>query len=189
MSRFTVVYDACVLYPAPLRDALMRLAMTNLFKAHWTQTIHDEWKSAVLKNNPQLSSAKLDRTQDLMDQHAGDALVEGYTPLIETLTLPDPNDRHVLAAAIHANASAIITHNLKDFPEELLAPYSIEALHPDEFIYLQIEISPSLCLTAFKHQRQALQAPPMVVEDFLACLQRQQLPKTVSFLQQHKALI
>ena len=189
MSRFTVVFDACVLYPAPLRDALMRLALTDLFKAHWTEDIHKEWINAVLRNNTSLQPELLDRTRQLMDKHIGDALISGYEPLIDGLSLPDPNDRHVLAAAIHCNASAIITHNLKDFPAKHLAPHHIEALHPDEFIFLQIELSPSRCLAAFKNQRLSLKTPPMSVEDFLPCLQRQQLPKTVSFLQQHRDLI
>lgn len=167
----------------------MRLTLTRLFKAHWTQKIHDEWKNALLRNNSDMRPELLDRTQQLMDEHVGDALVTGYESLIETLSLPDPDDRHVLAAAIHSNAGAIITHNLKDFPEESLSPYHIEALHPDEFIYLQIEISASHCLSAFKAQRMALKSPPMEVEEFLTCLQRQQLPKTVSFLQQHSELI
>ena len=101
MSRFTVVFDACVLYPAPLRDALMRLALTGLFKAHWTEEIHREWMQAVRKNNPQIDPKLLDRTRQLMNTHVGDAIVTGYEPLIKSLTLPDPDDRHVLAAAIH----------------------------------------------------------------------------------------
>lgn len=189
MSRFTVVFDACVLYPAPLRDALMRLALTGLFKAHWTEEIHQEWIQAVCRNNPKLNPELIDRTRQLMNTHVGDAVVTGYEPLIESLSLPDPNDRHVLAAAIHSNASAIVTHNLKDFPEDALSPHGIEALHPDEFIYLQIEISSSSCLTAFKNQRLALKNPPLAVDEFLRTLRQQQLPKTVSFLQQHTELI
>lgn len=189
MSRFTVVYDACVLYPAPLRDALMRLALTGLFKAHWTEKIHDEWMTAALKNNPHLQPELLQRTRRLMNTHVGDAVVTGYEPIIESIVLPDKNDRHVLAAGIHCKAGAIITNNLKDFPIECLKPYNIEALHPDEFIYLQIELSPSTCVAAFRKQRAALSNPALSSDDFLACLQRQQLPKTVSFLRREKELL
>jgi len=181
MSRFTVLFDACVLYPAPLRDALMRLALTDLFKAHWTEKIHDEWIAAVLKNNSQLQADVLQRTRTLMNTHVGDAIVTGYEPLIESVTLPDADDRHVLAAAIHCKAGAIVTSNLKDFPANSLSPYNIEALHPDEFIHLQIELAPSTCLAAFRKQREALNNPALSVDEFLDCLQRQQLPKTVSF--------
>ena len=78
MSRFTVVLDACVLYPAPLRDALMRLALTDLFKAHWTDHIHDEWINALLRTPDKYSREKLEQTRDLMNLHAKDALVTGY---------------------------------------------------------------------------------------------------------------
>ena len=188
MSRFTVIFDACVLYPAPLRDSLMRLAITGLFKAHWTDAIHEEWMRAALKNNSQLSVSCLQRTRELMDTHVDDALVKGYKPLIESLSLPDANDHHVLAAAIHIKAHAIITYNLKDFPEVNLLPRGVEALHPDEFIKLQMEISPQACLTAFRNQRRSLKNPTMTTGEFLSCLQKQQLPQTVRFLKQHEAL-
>jgi hypothetical protein len=101
---FTALYDACVLYPAPIRDVLMHLALTDLYRARWTHTIHEEWIRAVLDNRHDLMRAQLDRTRDLMNAHARDALVENYEDLIPSLTLPDPNDRHVLAAAIRGRA-------------------------------------------------------------------------------------
>jgi predicted nucleic acid-binding protein len=133
VSKFTVIYDACVLYPAPLRDALMRLAMTDLFEAHWTDHIHEEWITSLLRQG-KFTREKLDRVRELMDAHVRDAKVTGYESLIDTLALPDPDDRHVLAAAILCGADAIVTFNLRDFPEELLKPYGIDALHPDEFL-------------------------------------------------------
>lgn len=133
MPRFTVLYDACVLYPAPLRDLLMRLATTDLFQARWTAAIHDEWTNAVLVGRPELRT-QLERTRQLMDAHVLDCLVTGYEPLIEMLDLPDPNDRHVLAAAIVGRVDLVVTKNLKDFPAKRLAPFGIEAQHPDAFV-------------------------------------------------------
>ncbi|HET7370483.1 MAG TPA: PIN domain-containing protein, partial [Gammaproteobacteria bacterium] len=147
MSRFTVVYDACVLYPAPLRDLLMHLAVTNLFKAHWTDRIHDEWTQALLRNGVS-TPEKLERVRDLMDAHAADARVTGYEHLIESLDLPDPDDRHVLAAAIRCNADAIVTFNLKDFPADALEPYAIDLIHPDDFVYYQLDLNPAACCAA-----------------------------------------
>ena len=181
MSKFTVVYDACVLYPAPVRDALLRLALTDLFKAHWTNQIHDEWMAALVRGGKHQRN-KLEQVRVLMDAHVRDALVSGYESLIEMLDLPDPNDRHVLAAAIRCNADAIVTFNLKDFPAEKLADYGIDALHPDDFIYYQIDMAPAVCCAAFRRQRLALRNPPYSVSDFLATLQKQQLPQTVSRL-------
>jgi predicted nucleic acid-binding protein len=183
LEKFSVIYDACVLYPAPLRDSLLRLALTDLFKARWTDQIHAEWMHALLRNE-KYSAEKLTRVRDLMDANVRDAKVEGYEPLIEALTLPDPNDRHVLAAAIRCNADAIVTFNLKDFPPDALAPYGIDAIHPDDFMYYQIDMAPARCCCAFKSQRLALSNPPMDVDAFLEILQRQQLPQTVSKLRE-----
>jgi hypothetical protein len=72
-----------------------------------------------------------------MDRAVPDCLVTGYEPLIEGLTLPDPNDRHILAAAIRCGAQIIVTLNLKDFPADVLDPYGVEAMHPDEFLEYQ----------------------------------------------------
>lgn len=99
-SPFTAVYDACVLYPAPLRDFLMWLGLSGRFRARWSQAIHEEWKRNLLINRPDLTRVQVDRTSDLMDRAIPDGLVEGYEALVAGLTLPDPDDRHVLAAAI-----------------------------------------------------------------------------------------
>src|SRR4051794_12566422 len=103
MANFTAVYDANVLYPAPLRDFLMHLALTDLFKARWTNDIHDEWIRNVLKDRPDLTLEQLTRTKELMNAHARDCVVEGYRELIPALELSDPDDRHVLAAAIRCS--------------------------------------------------------------------------------------
>lgn len=62
-----------------------------------------------------------------------DADIKGFFHLIEKLQLPDNNDRHVLAAAIHAKADFIITYNVKDFPQKYLASFSLNAINPDDF--------------------------------------------------------
>lgn len=188
MSKFSVILDACVLYPAPLRDCLMRLALTDLFKARWTDKIHEEWIAALLREN-KFSEEKLHRVRDLMDDHVRDAKVTGYENLIDSLQLPDPDDRHVLAAAIRCNADAIVTFNLKDFPESDLAAYGVDVIHPDDFIYYQIDMAPAQCCEALRRQRTALKHPPMNVSEFLATLQRQQLPQAVSKLREFEEFL
>lgn len=166
----------------------MRLAMTDLFKAHWTDQIHAEWINALLRQG-KFTSEKLEYVKRLMDAHVQDAKVTGYESLVESLALPDPNDRHVLAAAIRCGADAIVTFNLRDFPQAALAPYGIEVLHPDDFIYYQIDLSPPLCCQAIRNQRVALKNPEIEVDVFLSVLQKQQLPQTVSKLREYLAFL
>ena len=119
-----------------------------------------------------------------MNAHVRDCLVTGYEDLIEALTLPDPDDRHVLAAAIRSGAGVIVTSNLADFPRETLARYGIEAQHPDEFIVHLLHLAPDLVCSAAKKQRESLKKPPMTVNEYLDSLERQGLPQTVATLRQ-----
>ena len=112
----------------------MRLALQGLFQARWSNQVHEEWMSAILRQRPDIKRSQLERTRDLMNAHAEDCLVTGYESLIDALDLPDPDDRHMLAAAIRTSAGVIVTRNLRDFPSDKLEPYGLEAQHPDEFI-------------------------------------------------------
>ena len=189
MSQPTVVYDACVLYPAPLRSFLMYLAMTDLFRARWSNEIHEEWMRNVRKDYPGFDRQQAEKIRDLMNKSVLDCVVTGYEPLIPSLILPDQDDRHVLAAAIHSGAKVIVTFNLKDFPNEVLKPHRIKARHPDDFILSLLETNPATVCHAAKQQRQSLRNPPMSVDEFLASLKRQRLEKTVKELEKYGALI
>jgi hypothetical protein len=188
MAR-VILFDACVLYPAPLRDALMRLALTGLFQARWTDEIHDEWIRNVLTDRPDISRESLVRCRELMDRHVPDCLVTGYESLVPTLTLPDPDDRHVLAAAVHGGAGAIVTFNLADFPASVLDGYHIEAVHPDEFIVRLFDESPEAVLAAAREQRAALKRPPKTAAEYLATLEQCRLTETVARLRPHEGEI
>ncbi|WP_197148121.1 PIN domain-containing protein [Synechococcus sp. CBW1108] len=177
MNRFTVVYDACVLYPAPLRDLLMRLALTDLYRARWSDQIHEEWITAVLRNRPDLSREQLERTRSLMNAHVRDALVDGHQSLIPALELPDPDDRHVLAAAIKCGADLILTFNLDDFPEHVLASYGLGACHPDLFLVDQLNLDAERVCMAMRQHRASLRNPPKSVEQYLVTLEEQGLSK------------
>lgn len=159
--RFVVVYDACVLYPAPLRDLLMWLANTGLFAARWSDQIQDEWVRNLAAKRPEIAE-QLSRTVALMNQAVPDAVVTGHEPLIEALTLPDPDDRHVLAAAIRVGAQLIITNNLKDFPGDYLATFGIEPVHPDEFIVQQFDLHEAENHFCRSPAQGFTQAPPKV---------------------------
>ena len=183
MANLTAIYDACVLYPAPLRDFLLRLAMSELFRARWTDHIHEEWIRSVLNKRKDLSAAQLERTRQLMDHAVPDCLVSDYEDLIDSLELPDPDDRHVLAAATRCQASVIVTFNLDDFPSDVLDRYGIEAQHPDEFISHLLDLDPGAVCNAARQQRQALRNPPKSPEEFLDTLLRQGLAGTVAQLE------
>lgn len=131
---FTVLYGANVLYPNVLRDVLIRLAQTGLVHARWTDRILDETFENLAENRPDIPAATLTKLRELMNRAVPDGLVTGYETLIPALTLPDEDDRHVLAAAIRAGAQVIVTANLRDFPDSKLTQFGIEAKHPDEFV-------------------------------------------------------
>lgn len=177
-----MVYDACVLYPAPLRDLLMWLALTNLFRAKWSEKIHQEWIRNVLKNRPDLTLTQLNRTKQLMNQSVENALVTEYEYLIPNLTLPDPDDIHILATAIHSQADLIITFNLKDFPLSILKNYGIEAISPDDFILELIQMNESKVITTVTQHRKSLKNPPLTVEKYLQNLTNQRLIQTANIL-------
>jgi predicted nucleic acid-binding protein len=189
LPSYTVVYDACVLYPAPLRDLLIQLATANLFRAKWTDEIHEEWIANLLADRDDLDREQLLHTRRLMDIAVMDALVFGYQHLTPSIELPDPNDRHVVAAAIHARADAIVTTNLKDFPAGALHKYNLEAIHPDEFIAFQKDLDESAVVTAAQRCRRRLKKPPKTPEEYLLILQRQSLPKTAEFLRSFASVI
>ena len=168
---------------------LMWLSITDLFRAKWTDEIHDEWIRNVLKKRPDLTEECLQRTRNLMDRHVRDCLVSGYQDLIPSLHLPDQDDRHVLAAAICAGADVIVTFNLSDFPAETLQQYGIEAQHPDEFITYLIDLALSVVCEAVKKQRMSLKNPPRSVEELLATYERQGLAQTVAQLKVYAQLL
>jgi predicted nucleic acid-binding protein len=189
VASFTALYDANVLYPAPLRDLLMHLALTDLFRAKWSDAIHDEWIRSVLRNRPNLSREQLERTRTLMNVHVRDCLVTDFEDLIPALILPDPDDRHVLAAAVRGRADVIVTYNLRDFPAEALKRYGIEAQHPDEFIMHLIDLDVAAICVAVKRQRLNLKRPPVTAEQLLEIFEQQELTQTVAHLINFKTLL
>jgi hypothetical protein len=186
---YTALLDACVLYPAPLRDLLMRLALTDLYRAKWTADIHDEWMRNLAANRPDISRASIENIRDKMDSHVRDAIVDNYASLIPGLTLPDPKDRHVLAAAIVGRADLIVTYNLKDFPADALDPYGIEAQHPDQFLQHQLGLNPDLVCAVVRNLRSGLNNPPRSVDDYLATLERHDLLEFTAALRARATLI
>jgi predicted nucleic acid-binding protein len=179
---FVVLYDACVLYPAPIRDLLIRIANTGIVRVRWSARILDECFRNIAEDRPDLDPAVLERTRRLMCEAVPDCLVTGYEHLEAGLDLPDPDDRHVLAAAIRANAQAIITFNLRDFPDHLLARYDIEAKHADEFVLDSTDLASGAVVQCVVDQASALRNPPVSVPELLDTLRRLGLVQTVARL-------
>lgn len=187
--RYTVVLDACVLYPAPLRDLLLSLAEDGLFRARWSDSIHEEWIRNLLLNRDDLSREKLLRTVGLMNQAIEDATITGFDYLIPALALPDADDRHVLAAAIVGHADAIVTFNLRDFPEQATQAHGVEVLHPDDFLVAQYDLAPIGVLTVVKSMRERLRKPPRTAIELIETLEAQSLPEFCKKLRQAAELI
>ncbi len=176
--------DADVLYPAPLRDFLLSLAENALFQPRWTQQIQKEWIHNLLASRGDLSRRRLERTVELMDRAFPQAQVTDYQHLAGNLQLPDPNDRHVLAAAITAEAQVIVTRNLQDFPSSELARWQIKALHPDAFALLLWNQNSELFCQAVAKHRARLRNPPKTVKEYLGTLHQQGLRQIVQLLRQ-----
>jgi len=174
--------DACILYPAPLRDLFLHLSSTGVIRVRWTDRIHEEWIENLLISRPDLKRERLERTRNLMNENLLDCLVINYEKHIPNLKLPDLNDRHVLAAAIEANASTIVTFNLKDFPPKAINQYNIRALHPDDFLMALITMDNQSVELCIEKQKQNLQNPPQTMHQLLDTLERVGLPKSVNLL-------
>jgi hypothetical protein len=179
--------DACVLYPAPLRDLMMRLAVARLFQPRWSDEIHEEWMRNVLSDRPDVARESLVRCRELMEKHVPFCLVTEFEWLIPSITLPDPDDRHVLAAAIHGGAGLIVTFNLADFPASVLSDHGIEAVHPDEFVFRLMDEDPDGVIAAMRLHRAALKKPPKDSAQYLSTLEQCGLKETVARLRPHAA--
>lgn len=182
-NPFVVVLDANVLFPVRIRDVLLTLAQEGLFRARLTDQIMEEWSRNLIRLKPDLEDSV--RKQDaLIRRHFEECFVEGYEPLIAGLDLPDPNDRHVLAAAIRSSAQVIVTENHRDFPTEVLAQYDIETLGADDMLTNTYGLFRQGGARALRRVRQRYDRPPMTASEFLLDLTRCGLPKLAAMARQ-----
>ena len=189
-ARFTAVLDACVLFPIATADALISLAVAGLFSAKWTVAIEDEWLAVAERRHPGLSGRFTIRRDAMRDAVLDwEVNAEGWQALAPSLTLPDPNDVHVLSAAIAGHADCIVTTNLKDFPALVLDAYGLVALHPDDFIVAQLDLDLYSALGAFKAMRARKRNPTYGAEEFAATMERNGLVATAERLRRAADLI
>jgi len=188
-DRLVCVYDANVLYSAQLRDFLVRLALGEVVRAHWSERVHEEWMRNVRADYPDITEEDVRRIRSLMDKALPGATVTGHEDRIEDLTLPDPSDRHVLAAAIHAGADCIVTFNVRDFPTAELEPWGIEARRPDELARGLFDEVPDRLIEVASAHRQSLTRPSKTPEEYLQLLRGCGLEKTARLLKEHRERI
>lgn len=175
-NPFVVVLDANVLFPVRIRDVLFTFAKEGLFRARVTDAILDEWSRNLVRLRPDLE-ASVRRQDALIREQFEECFVEGYEPLIAGLELPDPDDRHVLAAAIRSSAQVIVTENHKDFPNDVLAQYDLETLGADDFLVNTYDLFRRGAARALRHMRHRFDNPPMTASEFLLDLTKNGLPK------------
>ncbi|ETW96135.1 MAG: hypothetical protein ETSY1_27835 [Candidatus Entotheonella factor] len=186
------VCDACVLYSITMADLLTSLGEVGLYHPKWTRDIHEEWIRNVLErlgSKGSVTRDKLEARRDAMIEAIPDSMVEAYEDLIPNLTLPDDDDRHVLAAAIKSEATIIVTINLKDFPQSTLAAWQLTAKHPDDFTSELLQSDLETVVTVVREMRSRRKRPPISAEDFLAQLDRQGLKQFVTELRRIGAAI
>ena len=189
ISTFTAFFDANVFFGARLRSIIMSLAQTNAFRARWSEDIHREWMKAVIGRRADITLQSLEPTRRQMDAAVLDCLVTGYEGIIESVELPDPNDRHVLAAAIVAKSSAIVTFNLKHFPEKALQPYGIHTVHPDEFILDIDGLTNEALFRAVDADLKHYSKPPLTLDQYLDDLRKSGIPKTADHVKDLSVLL
>lgn len=189
-ARFTALLDACVLYSVAITDALMSLAAQGLFAGKWTTRIEDEWIRNLEMNRPDLTGRLITRRDAMRDVVPDwEVAALAWQPLSPSLTLPDPDDTHVLAAAIAGHADCIVTLNTKDFPSEQVSVFGIEVMHPDDFIVKQLDLDPVSALTAFKGMRSRWRRPQATAEEFAHALERHGLVATAERLRRALPLL
>lgn len=176
------VFDACILYPFHLRNIIVQAAVDRLVEARWTNEIHNEWIRNLTADTPTIPIDRLQTTRRLMNDALPGATISGYEDLVPTVNLPDPDDRHVVAAAIAAGASIILTWNLRDFPATALKKYGLRRQTPDAFLAGLYDEVPDLIVGSLANARRNLHKSRVSASDFIEILQHQGLTQLVTRL-------
>jgi predicted nucleic acid-binding protein len=179
---FPALLDTCVLYPAYLCDTLLRLAEAGAYRPLWSADIMAELRRNVVEAG--VPADRVDRRLAHMTRSFPDALVSGYESLVDGMT-NDPKDRHVLAAAVRANAEVIVTFNIRDFPEAALKSYDVIAVEPDDFLLDQLDLYPGLTIEVLQQKAASYRRDPTTLAGLLPLLERTGLPQFAAEVRRH----
>jgi predicted nucleic acid-binding protein len=182
MQSFTVVLDACVLVPVTAADTLLRLAEREMYRPVWSERILEEAKRAVARLHPDLTAEQIEYRFGCMNRAFEDASVSGWESLENSIVLPDENDRHVVACALIAGADAIVTNNIRDFPDKALAPLNIEVIRLDDFLLDIFDLAPEEFAAVMREQVNDAMHPPLSTADLLNNLAAAGAPETAAEL-------
>ena len=178
--RFIGVLDTNIIYPIEIRDLLFWFAHFDLYTPKWSDHIFDEWIAVMKRKN--VSETEIKKRVEKANLAFPDAKVTNYSGLIETLTLPDKKDRHILAAAIKTNANIIVTNNIKDFPKDYLSSFGLTAKLADDFLTDLIDLNPERAVEAFKQMVLYRRKPDLNAYQVLDILRNRGLKATADYL-------
>jgi len=189
-NRFTAIIDACTLADTLKRNLLLTLAEAGFFRLRWSGPILDETEAAIdgiLRKKGRADAAdRAKRARASMEAAFEDAMVTDFDIFLPAAAgLPDPDDAHVVAAAIKTQAAMIVTENLKDFPAAILDTLDIEAKPADEFIADTIALDEGRAVAAIRRMRERFEKPEMTAEELLLSMEATGLVEAVNLLRPH----
>lgn len=176
ISTFTAFINSNVFHGARLRSLIIEMAQSGMFRARWSERVHQEWISSVRRRRPGIDREKLNSYRLQMDLAVPNALVSCYEQFVSSITLPDPDDRHIVAAAHAARASVIVTFNEKHFPDEVLNPLGLHTEHPDQFLLDLADLQPESFIAAVRADLKHYRSPPLTADAYAADLRKAGLP-------------
>jgi predicted nucleic acid-binding protein len=182
MTTFPAFLDTCTIYGAYLCDTLLRLAEAGTYRPLWSAGVLEELERNLLRL--ELSQESITYRISQMQHAFPDAEIRGYESLIDSMTC-DEKDRHVLAAAVRANAEVLVTFNVDDFPAESTEPYDITLSHPDEFLLDQLDLYPGITLAVIRSQAAAYKSPEMTPGELLGRLAAAGVPRFAAEMLRH----
>lgn len=188
-DRFTVILDTDVLVGALIRNIILTFAEAGFFRPRWSETtICREFEPAVIKA-AKLTPEKAAYQRERIEEAFPEGMIVEDPALVDSLTLPDPNDRHVFAAAIQTKATLIVTQNLKDYPQDALGAHQIEPISADGFIADCIDLAGAEAIAALRELRERFRRPELDAEAFLRLVEERGLSQTAAMLQEYRPLL